>query len=72
MSFTPKEGEITKITIDGQNITNDIPSEYKKFDFKDKVTNPESEDFFPIGDRVAEKHPLGSLSLQVGVRFKLK
>jgi hypothetical protein len=71
MSFTPKKGKITKYAENGVDYTDDIPSEYKTFDFKDKVTDPESELFFPIGDRVTEKHSLGSLALQVGIRYKL-
>jgi hypothetical protein len=72
MSFTPKKGEITKVISQGQDVTSDIPAEYKKFDFKDKLNSePESEGPIQIGDRISEKHAMGSLSLQVGVRFKL-
>jgi hypothetical protein len=72
MSFAPKQGKITKFTEDGVDQTDEIPPEYKEFEFKDKVTDLDFEsDFLPIGDRIIEKHPLGSLALQVGIRFKL-
>lgn len=67
MSTAPKEIEITALTVNGEDALNSIPKEERKTKLKDKI---DSDDQSNVDLR--EKYSMGSIGLQVGVKYVLK
>lgn len=68
MSYAPKDGEITAYTVNGDDALSSIPKSDRKIEFKDKI------DYDDDDDNVAlrERYTMGSIGIQVGVRYLLK
>lgn len=66
MSYTPKEGELTGYTVNGDDALDSVPKENRKVKFKKEV------DYTDTNSNVQEKYSLGSLGLQIGVKYLLK
>lgn len=66
MSYAPKEGEITGYTVDGEDVLDNIPSDQRKIKFKDKVSYDDDGNV-----SLRDTYSMGSLGIQVGIRFSL-
>lgn len=65
LSYAPKEREITKATYNGTDVLESIPEEFRKVKLKDNVDrNQDSQE-------LKDKYSMGSIGLQVGVKFSL-
>lgn len=67
MSYAPKDGEITAYTVNGDDALDSIPSSDRKIEFKDKI---DSDDGANV--QLREKYSMGSVGLQIGVKYVLK
>lgn len=67
MSYAPKDGKITAYSVNGEDALDSIPSEDRKIEFKDEIT---SDDDGNVALR--RKYPMGSIGLQVGIKYVLK
>lgn len=66
MAAAPKDGKITSFTVDGEDALDTLPKEQKSFELKDEVTNDE-----PY-TQLRQKFSMGSIGIQVGVKYMLK
>ena len=67
MATAPKESKITAHTVNGENALSSIPKEDRTTKLKDKI---DSDDQSNIDLR--EKYSMGSIGIQVGVKYVLK
>lgn len=67
MSYAPKEGEITAYTFNGDDALNSIPKEQRKIKFKDEVKSGDDANI-----QLRDKYSMGSIGIQVGVKYLLK
>ncbi len=68
LTYAPKERELTGYTVDGEDRMDDVEPSMRKVKYKDKITYT-GEDWSPIQPR--EKFTMGSIGIQVGVKFVL-
>lgn len=66
MSYSPKEGEITSYTVDGEDALDTLEPEDRNTKYEDKVNYDDQ------GVALKEKFAMGSFGIQAGVRFMLK
>lgn len=66
MSYTPKERELTSYTVNGDDALDSVPKENRKVDFKKEV------DYGDSNSSVQNKFSMGSMGIQVGIKYMLK
>jgi hypothetical protein len=66
MSFSPKEGEITSYTVDGEDALDTLEPEDRNKKYEDTV------DYNDEGVELKKKLSMGSFGIQAGVRFMLR
>lgn len=71
LSYSPTEGELTKFIWDGEDILDTVPPEERKTDFEKEYSYTGHPDDVE-GKALQEKYSMGSLAIQVGLRFRLK
>lgn len=69
MSYAPKQSELTALREDGEDILNSVPKEDRIKKYKDKVSGDYDD---VINTQLREKYSMGSIGIQVGVRYVLK
>jgi hypothetical protein len=67
--FAPKEGEITKYTLNGTDILGVVPIRDKKFEYVDKVSSADNTNINAPSKRLKQYNSLSSLALNIGLRF---
>jgi hypothetical protein len=67
MSYAPKEGELTKYTVDGEDALSSIDKEDRKIKFKKEISSNDDGNV-----DIQQKYSMGSIGLQVGVKYVLK
>jgi hypothetical protein len=73
MHYSPQEGKIIRAIQDGEDISDDIPSEFKQFKFKDKMSDEDFSEGYEagVGNQLKLRMPLNALTLQAGIRISL-
>ncbi|MFN8333773.1 MAG: hypothetical protein U0U09_01520 [Cyclobacteriaceae bacterium] len=66
MSYAPKERELTSYTINGDDALDSVPKADRKIEFKKEVKYSDN------NSSVQQKYSMGSLGLQIGVKYMLK
>lgn len=66
MSASPKERELTTYTVNGDDALSSVPKAQRTIELKDKVNQDDT------NTELRQKYSMGSLGLQVGVRYMLK